>query len=377
MKKGFREILKRFGIYFVLLLMFVISSFVSDVFFSTSNILNILSQVAVCLIIACGMEMLIISGNVDLSPGYLVALLGCICVSVLNMTGSLLLGIAAAIIVGMIAGFLNGFIVTKWNLAPFIVTLAMMQIAKGMALIVVNGKPIYPEYDFSLLGQQSIGILPVSVMICILCLAVTFFILKYSKFGRYLYAIGGNKDAALASGVKVKKIIIVNFMIMGLFSGIGSSVYMSRINSGSPVTGPGIEFDAIIAVVLGGTSFTGGTGGIAGTIIGALIIGVLNNVLNLMNIQPYWQSVIKGLIIFIAIIMDANTKLVKVRVKESKESRDSKDSKDSGDSREITDNRESRESTDNRESKDSKDNRESTDNRDSKDSQDSQDSQDQ
>lgn len=301
---------KKYGIFVILILMCALSSILSPVFFTSMNLINVVRQISITTMIACAETMLIISGMIDLSPGSVVALSGCIAVSVSLMTHSIVLGVLAGICIGGIAGFINGFIITRYNLPPFIVTLAMMTVARGAAYLYTDGKPIINIGGFANLGQGNILGVPIPVLILIFVVLITWLILSQTKLGRFIYAIGGNEEAAVCSGINVKKIKLLVFVISGLFTGLAGTILMGRLNSGLPTAGEGYEFDAITAVIIGGTSFTGGIGSVFGTIVGALMIGVLNNTLNLMNVSSFVQHIIKGIIIVLAVILDTKTKSV-------------------------------------------------------------------
>lgn len=307
-----KDILRKYAIFLILILFIIVATILAPKFVSSRNIINLLRQISVMSIVACSMQLLIISGNVDLAYGYLVALTGCLGMGVYVATQSAVLAIGVAILVGMAEGLFSGFIIAKWNLPPFIVTLASMNICNGAVLLYTGGKPIINIGAIKVLGQGSaFGVIPWPIVFAVLFLIFTYILLNMTSFGRKLYAIGGNKEAANAAGINVKKTIITNYMLAGAIVGFGGVVYMARINAGQPASGPGIEFDAMISVILGGTSFNGGLGNITGTIAGALIVGMLDNVLNLLGVASYWQLVLKGAIIAFAIITDANSKSLK------------------------------------------------------------------
>jgi inositol transport system permease protein len=310
------QLYNKFGIFIILLAMIVISSIISPAFLTNTNILNVLTQISVVTMIACGETMLIISGMIDLSPGAVVALSGCLCVGVYKLLFGLgisslsagILSVLIAIAVGIVISIIAAIIITKYDAPPFIVTLAMMTVARGLVLIYTNGQPIYNIGDIKILGQGRLGFLPIPVVAMITVLLISWILLTQTRFGRYLYAIGGNKDAAVASGIQTNKIIIASYLISGAFVGLAGIMYMTRINSGQPAEGVGLDFDAITAAIIGGSSFTGGIGTVTGTLCGAIIIGVLNNILNLMFVQSYYQQIIKGLIIVAAVVLDIKTK---------------------------------------------------------------------
>lgn len=307
-----KNILRKYAIFLILILFIIVATILSPKFVSSRNIINLLRQISVMSIVACSMQLLIISGMVDLAYGHLVALTGCVAMGVFISTQSFVAAIGAAILIGMLEGVFSGFIIAKWNLPPFIVTLASMNICNGAVLLYTGGKPIPNIGAIKVLGQGfAFGVVPWPIVFAACFLVFTWILLNMTSYGRKLYAIGGNKEAANAAGINVKKTIIANYMLCGAMVGFGGVVFMSRINAGQPASGPGIEFDAMISVILGGTSFNGGLGNITGTIAGALIVGMLDNVLNLLGVASYWQLVLKGAIIAFAIITDANSKNIK------------------------------------------------------------------
>ena len=261
------------GIIVVLIIMCVAVALATDKFLTTNNIISVLRQISINTYIALGMTLIIILGHIDLSVGSIVAMSGTLTVGfIVNQGLPLGVAIAAGLLVGTAAGFVSGFIVANFKVPAFIITMAMMNIASGIAYVYTGGQ-------FS-------------------------FILSKTKFGTYVYAIGGNREAARLSGVPIKKIEIIVFTISGLLSAFAGLVLCSRMYSGQPSVGSGYELDAIAACVLGGTSMTGGKGRISGTVFGAMVIGIISNGLNLIGVSSYWQLIIKGLIIACAVLLD-------------------------------------------------------------------------
>lgn len=304
------DIMRKYGLILVLLLSVVILSFVSDAFLTVNNLMNVLRQVSINGILAVGMTLVILTAGIDLSIGSLMAVSAVIAASIVAQNPdavflSLLAGIAASAVLGGVTGTMS----TKLNVAPFIATLAMMTIARGIALLYTNGRPItIDSAAFRYLGQGYIGPVPVPVVIFALVTAIVSFVLYKTKFGRYIYAVGGNENAANVSGIRVHRVKIWVYVINGVLAGLAGILLASRISSGQPNSGIGYELDAIAAVVIGGTSLFGGRGTMLGTIVGVLIIGVINNGLNLLNVSSYWQQIIKGLIIAGAVILDQRAK---------------------------------------------------------------------
>jgi inositol transport system permease protein len=306
------ELFARYGYLIILVVMIILSTSLSPVFLTQRNLLNVLRQMSIIVIIAYGVTMVIISGMIDLSSGSVVALSGVIGTSAFVATGSPWIGLLVGVLTGSATGFFNGFMITRFRLPPFIVTLAMMTGARGLALLYTGGYPIIDIQAFTTFGQGSFIGIPIPVLIMLIVLAGTHILTKRTRFGRYIYAIGGNEEAAIASGVKVKRIKILTFVINGSLVGLAGIILMSRINSGQPSAGIMYELDAITMAVIGGTSLSGGIGSVGGTLVGGLIVGILTNILNLTNVSPYWQQILKGVIILIAVIMDTQTKALRV-----------------------------------------------------------------
>ena len=311
-EKNYGELFSKYAIYLVFVFMVILSTIMTDNFMKPSNLINILRQMAPVMIIACGETMVIIAGMTDLSPGAVLALSGCIGIGITQQTGNAFLGAVVAVVIGILAGMINGVAVAQFNIPPFIATLAVMNVARGAAFVYTDGKTLYDIGEFAFYGQGSILGMPAPIYFMIVITILSYILLKHTPFGRYLYAIGGNEYAAIASGIKVKIIKIVAYLILGAMSGFAGVVLCSRLNSGIPACGVNYEFDAIIAAIIGGTSFSGGVGSIGGSIVGCLIISLLNNMMNLMNVQSYWQSIVKGIVIMLAVGVDMAKKKNKV-----------------------------------------------------------------
>ena len=280
----------------------IVMALTTENFLSSDNFLNIARQVSINAIIAVGMTCVILSGGIDLSVGSVMALSGTL------MAGMMVAGvppsaaIALGLGVGLAFGLFNGFFVAYAGMPPIIVTLATMGIARGLGLIYTGGYPIdgLPE-AFAFFGRGNVLGIQTPVVIMLLVFALAYLLLDHTPIGRYIYAIGGNEEAARLSGVRVSRYKLLTYALSGLMCSIAGLVLSSRLMSGQPNSGIGFEMDAIAAVVMGGTSITGGRGSIVGTLIGALMLGVLNNGLNMMGVSPYVQNIIKGLIILFAI----------------------------------------------------------------------------
>ncbi|MGP3779471.1 ABC transporter permease [Halanaerobium saccharolyticum] len=304
--KSFLEILNRFKTGIGLLALVIVLSFMSPYFLTVPNLLNVVRQVSIIAIISFGMTMVILTGGIDLSVGSMLAFAGAISAGMIVNTG---LNVYLAILIGLAAGtalgLFNGLAVAKAKLPAFIVTLAMMTVARGFTLIYTNGRPISGfDETFRFLGAGYIGAIPVPVIIMFLLLIVIYILLKKTPLGRYIYAIGGNEKATKLSGINTDKIKIAVYALNGFLAAVSGIILTSRLNSAQPMAGEGYELDAIAAVVLGGTSLSGGSGTVIGTIVGALIIAVLNNGLNLLNVSSFYQLVAKGGVILLAVFLD-------------------------------------------------------------------------
>ncbi|MDD3824173.1 MAG: ribose ABC transporter permease [Sphaerochaetaceae bacterium] len=308
MKKtiDYKQLLKNNGILIVFLLICVVLSFLSPYFFTTNNILNIIRQTSIYGIIAVGMTFVILTGGIDLSVGSILALSGAIAAGMMKNQGAApLVAALVAILVGAGIGLINGLLVTIGKIAPFVVTLGMVTIARGLTLIYTKGYPISgfsPEFRY-LGGGYILGI-PVPVIVFIAMVALAWFILNHTRLGRYTYAIGGNEETVKLSGINVKFYKSMVYVIVGIMSSLSALILSARLNSAEAVAGQGYELDVIAAVVIGGTSLSGGRGSIIGTLIGALLIGTINNGMNLLGISPYFQQVVKGALIIGAVILD-------------------------------------------------------------------------
>lgn len=303
-----RKLIQRHGILLVLIALFIISSLINKNFLSVRNLTNISRQISITTILAFGQTILIIAGMLDLSCGSVLALSGLLSVSVYKQTGSLLLAFLVAIAIAVICNFLNGLMVTKFKTPPFIATLAMLTMARGAALLYTNGQNIYQIGNYTFFGQGSIWVIPTPIIFFFLVGVATWYILTHTRLGRSLYAIGGNEEAAVASGINVNKRKMQAYLVNGVMVGIAGVLFMSRVNAGLPNGAVGYEFEALTSAVIGGASFSGGIGTAGGTVIGAFIVGILNNMMNLAGLNAYLQQVIRGAIIALAVIYDMHAK---------------------------------------------------------------------
>lgn len=278
-------------------------------FFGGYNIINIARQCSINLILAVGMTFIVLTGGIDLSVGGVYALVGTLVAGFIASGTNIVLAILIGLIVGIACGLFNGVCVALGKIPPFITTMATLSIARSLALIYSGGYPITGMPDeFAFIGSGSVGFLPVPVIIAAVIVIIGAFVLKKTVLGKYIYAIGGNEDATRLSGINVKAWKIGTYGIHGLLTAIAGIVMTARMNSGQPGAGNGIELDIIAAVVIGGGSLSGGEGGIFGTLMGALVITVLNNGLTLLDVNSYWQGLIIGCVILIAVFLDKRKK---------------------------------------------------------------------
>jgi ribose transport system permease protein len=300
-----RNSLAQFGLVLALLALVIILSFLSDRFFTTSNIVNVLRQISINAIIAFGMTVVIIGRGIDLSVGSILAFAGVLGAGLAVAGWSAPFALLTALAVGIVLGAFNGAFIAYAGIAPFIVTLAGLTIYRGMALAYTDGRPIsgLPEL-FTFFGYGALLGIPVPIWIMLLFLLVTHLILRYTALGRAIYAVGGNEEAARLSGIPVRRVQLFTYVYAGLASALAAIVLTGRLNSAQPTAGVMFELDAIAAVVVGGTSLFGGRGGVFGTLVGALIIGVINNGMNLLNVPSFYQQIVKGGVILAALLID-------------------------------------------------------------------------
>jgi ribose/xylose/arabinose/galactoside ABC-type transport system permease subunit len=298
--------LSRYGILLAFLILIITLAVLSPAFLKFTNIMNILRQTSINGIVAVGMTYVIILAGIDLSVGSVLALAAVVATSLAHPGNNpVIVPIIAGLLTGTLCGFINGIIIAERKIAPFIVTLGMMTMARGAALVYTNGRPVIELSDaYNKIGGSYMMGIPIPVIIFSVVVLLGWAHLSGTVFGRHVYATGGNKTAAELSGIVTKKIIIWVYSLAGLLAGLAGIVLSSRVMSGSPAMGQGYELDAIASVVIGGAKLTGGVGTIAGTVLGALIIGVMNNGLDLLNVSSYWQQILKGLIILLAVMID-------------------------------------------------------------------------
>jgi ribose/xylose/arabinose/galactoside ABC-type transport system permease subunit len=297
--------LSQYGALVVLALLLLGMSMSSKEFATVANLTNVARQVSINAVISAGMTFIIITAGIDLSVGSLVALAGCVGMIVLNWTDSSIIGVMAGIALAGLSGAVTGAIVAWTRIPAFIVTLAGLTILRGLALIITGGSPIIKfEGGFRFLGQGVLWGLPVPVLIMGAVMLAMHIVLTRTAFGAHVYAVGGNEEASRLSGINVAITKLRVYTIGGLLTGLAGMILMGRLSSAQPNTGEGFELDAIAAVIIGGTSLMGGRGTIWGTLVGAVVIGILNNGFNLMAVDAHYQLVAKGVIILLAVLLD-------------------------------------------------------------------------
>ena len=311
-----RSKLLRFQSLIALFLLCLGLSILSDKFLSVSNLWNVMRQISVNICISTGMTLIVLTAGIDLSVGSVLALCGAVTAGLLKngielpdsnlYIGFTILGaILAGMLTGSALGAFSGWTITKFNVPPFVATLAMLTVARGFTMLWTQGFPISGLGDtFLYFGTGWLLGIPVPVWISAIIVAIAVFVTNKTRLGRYIYAIGGNESASRLSGIQVNKVKIIVYTIAGALAAVGGIMVTSRLDSAQPNAGISYELDSIAAVVIGGTSLSGGRGSILGTVQGAIIIGVLNNGLVLLNVSPFWQQVVKGLVILIAVIID-------------------------------------------------------------------------
>ena len=296
-----------------LIFLIVVVSFLNPNFFTVDNILNILRQTSVKAIIAVGMTLVILTAGIDLSVGSVLALCGAFAASMIALEVPVLIAVPTALFAGAALGAISGIIIAKGKVQAFIATLVTMTLLRGVTMVYTDGRPISTGFTdtadaFAWFGTgYALGI-PVPVWLMVIVFAAAWYLLNHTRFGRYVYALGGNESATRLSGINVDRVKIGVYAICGMLAALAGIIVTSRLSSAQPTAGMGYELDAIAAVVLGGTSLMGGKGRIMGTLIGALIIGFLNNALNLLDVSSYYQMIAKAVVILLAVLVDNKNK---------------------------------------------------------------------
>ncbi|ENX3946134.1 ribose ABC transporter permease [Photobacterium damselae] len=296
-----------------LIFLIVVVSFLNPNFFTVDNILNILRQTSVNAIIAVGMTLVILTAGIDLSVGSVLALCGAFAATLIAMEVPVLIAVPTALLAGVILGAISGVIIAKGKVQAFIATLVTMTLLRGVTMVYTDGRPISTGFtdvadSFAWFGTGYAMGIPVPIWLMVIVFAAAWYLLNHTRFGRYVYALGGNESATRLSGINVDRVKIGVYAICGFLSALAGIIITSRLSSAQPTAGMGYELDAIAAVVLGGTSLAGGKGRIMGTLIGALIIGFLNNALNLLDVSSYYQMIAKAVVILLAVLVDNKNK---------------------------------------------------------------------
>lgn len=312
-KKGFKIVLqglygvsKNYFIIYVVLAMFVILSVVSDSFFSVVNIINVLRQSSMIAIIAVGVFFVIVGAGIDISVGSIVALAGIVMSKVMvELNFPLPIGLLVGLLTGAVAGLLNGYLVAYRNVPAFVTTLGTMGALRGLTYVLTDAYPVsgLPS-SVAFIGRGYLGPIPVPVLIMVVIYVIAHIVAVKTKAGRFIFAIGGNEEAAHLSGIKVKKMRLYSYVASGVLAAISGIILVSRLASGQPNAGIGFEFEAITAAVIGGTSLYGGKGSVIGVFFGALLIAILLNGMVLLNISSYYQQMIKGIVLILAVMID-------------------------------------------------------------------------
>lgn len=300
-------LIQKLGPFLAFVLLFAVVAVLNPSFIEPLNLLNLLRQISINALIAFGMTFVILTGGIDLSVGSILALSSALMAGMIVSGLDPILSICITALLGALMGAVNGLLITKGKVAPFIATLATMTIYRGLTLVYTDGNPITglgDHYSFQLFGRGYFFGIPVPAVTMLITFFILWFILHKTSFGRKTYAIGGNETAAFVSGIKVDQVKCLIYSLAGMMAAISGAILTSRLNSAQPTAGTAYEMDAIAAVVLGGTSLAGGKGRIFGTLVGALIIGTLNNGLNLLGVSSFYQQVVKGIVILIAVLID-------------------------------------------------------------------------
>lgn len=298
-----RSIAQRFGLLFVFLLLCLALTALSDRFLQVSNLVNILRQASINGIVSIGMTLVILIGGIDLSVGSVLALSAVIGADLIKSGIPTMLALPAALLVGASLGAINGLIITRGRIPPFIATLGMLTVARGLTLMYTQGQPVtgLPD-DFRYIGAGVLAGIPMPIIVFGAALIIVYIVLTRMRLGEYIYLLGDNPVSARLAGIPTDRITILVYALSGFFSALAGLVLIARLDSAQPVIGMGYEFNAIAAVVVGGTSFSGGEGSLVGTFLGALLIETLNNGLNLLNVSPLWEQVVKGVVIAVALL---------------------------------------------------------------------------
>ena len=290
----------------ILLVICVFATILSPSFLSVANLFNVFKQITVAGIVGCGMTFVILTGGIDLSVGSILGLAGVLASGILESTGNAGAAILVALAVGIGCGAVNGFFVAVCEIPPFISTLGMMTLLRGCILVYTKGSPIPIKVDaYKFFGKGTVAGVPVPVIILIILFLIAHYVLTQTSYGRSIYAFGGNREAARLSGIAIDKMKIKTYMLTGLLCGVSGMMLAGRLNFTNSTMATGAELSCIVAGVVGGTSMNGGSGSVWGTLIGSLLMGVINNGLNLLNVSQFWQSVAMGALVILAVAVDS------------------------------------------------------------------------
>jgi len=303
--------LARYGIFFILIILALALAILTPIvrgeqyFLTTRNLLQVLQQASINAIIAVGMTFIISSGGIDLSVGSMVALVGVVAASAMTMGAGPIVGFLVCLGVGTLCGLFNGVLITRANLAPFIATLGTLGIFRGLALVLSDGRPIYGfNRGFLEIFAGRIAGIPVQVIVALGIVVLFWFVLTQTRFGKYTLAIGGNEETAKLAGIAVKRTKLAIYALGGLLTGVAAALLTARLSSADPTAGNLFELDAIAATIMGGTSLTGGEGTVTGTLVGALVISLVRNGMNILNVPSFWQQFVIGSVIILAVMLD-------------------------------------------------------------------------
>ncbi len=299
-----RAFFQRFGLVFSFLLLITALSLLSERFLTPSNLMNVLRQATINGIVSVGMTIVILTGGIDLSVGSVLALSVSVGASLMKQGQPVAWAVIVSLGIGTLLGVVNGLMITRAKIPPFIATLGMLTVARGLTLLYTQGQPITGlPAEFRWIGTGVVGGIPMPVILSLVVFALGWFFLSRTKYGAQIYLLGDNPTAARLAGVPTDRMTVLVYAISGFCAALAGLVLVARLDSAQPIIGQGYEFNAIAAVVVGGTSFSGGEGGLAGTLLGALLIETLNNGLNLLNVSPLWEQVVKGVVIALAMLL--------------------------------------------------------------------------
>jgi ribose transport system permease protein len=311
MNSRVRQLARQLRAFWMLVAVCIVLSIASPVFATSGNLLNVALATSVTALLAAGQTFVIILAEIDLSVGAILGFSAAITAMTLKHQPTAV-GIAVGLAVGAVAGLVNGLLVTRTRMPSFIATLAMMSVLSGLTLQITQGNPIgVKDYDFQNIGQARTAGIPVPVWIMVVVFLAFGALLARTRFGRYVYATGDNAEAARLSGIPTNRVKVLAFVISGALAALAGFIVTARLSTAEPTAGTGLELEAIAAVIIGGTSLAGGRGNLVGTIVGALILGVIDNGMNLLNVSPFLQSVVKGLVILFAVLLDRNAAVIR------------------------------------------------------------------